>query len=143
MESELMSEQWEKWEPVTELASKYFIDSISDDVNCFRIILCESKNEKKKVEVVFEDSVYAYRSTYESFRNKTINTLEEQYGASFYTDWTFFKVNRSKYIHWLSEQSYGISSAQSLIHFCLLAVDSIVDVISTTEPIFRHFNGKE
>lgn len=129
-----MSEQWERWEPIRSLSSKYYIESISDSIKCFKITLCESDDERKKVEVVFEDSVHAYRSTDESFNLKTINTLDEQYGTKFYSNWTFFKVNNSEYTNWLSKQSYGIADSQPLIHFCLIASDSIVDVIAAYEP---------
>ncbi|MCR6106975.1 hypothetical protein HXA34_11810 [Salipaludibacillus agaradhaerens] len=129
-----MNEQWERWEPIKRLSNKYYIESISDSIKCFKITLCESNDERKKVEVIFDDSVHAYRSTDESFNLKTINTLDEHYGTRFYSNWTFFKVNNSEYTNWLYEQSYGIAASQPLIHFCLIASDSIVDVIAAYEP---------
>lgn len=129
-----MQENWERWEPVSGLSSKYYVESLSDTVEGFRVVLSDANDEKKKVEVIFEDSVHAYRSTDESFRQSIINTIDERYGTEFYTEWTFFKVSNSEYIQWLTEQSYGIAESEPLMHFSFLAVDSIVDVIAAYEP---------
>lgn len=129
-----MDENWQRWEIGSELSSKYYIDSISDRVDGFRILLSDANDESKKVEVLFEDSVHAYRSTDESYRQSTINNLDERYGTEFYGDYTFFKVSNSEYIHWLSLHSYGIAESEPLYHFSFLAVDSVLDVIATYEP---------
>ena len=105
-----MEENWQRWELGSQLSLKYYIDSISDRVDGFRILLSDANDESKKVEVLFEDSVHAYRSTDESYRQSTINNLDERYGTEFYGDYTFFKVSNSEYIHWLSLQSYGVTA---------------------------------
>jgi hypothetical protein len=63
-----VQENWEHWEPVFGLSSKYYVESLSDSIEGFRILLSDAYDENKKVEVIFEDSVHAYRSTDESFR---------------------------------------------------------------------------
>lgn len=129
-----MSEQWIKWEPDNDLSPKYYIESITDSLEGFIIILSDNNDKKKKVKVIFKESVHAYRSTDESFRQSTINILDESYGTHFYTEWTFFKVINSEYIQWLSKQSYSIVDSEPLIHFSFLSVDSIIDVIAAYEP---------
>ncbi len=129
-----MLEQWEKWEPVQGLAAKYYVDSIVDAIDGFKVWLSDYNNENNKVLITFEGSVDSYRSVDESFRLNTINILDERYGSKFYGDWTFFKVTNSSYVQWLSEESYGISDSLSFIHFSIVAADSIVDIIDTCEP---------
>lgn len=129
-----MEEDWQKWEVGSDLSAKYYIESISDSINGFRILLSDANDESKKVEVLFEDSVHAYRSTDESFRQSTINNLDERYGTEFFRDNTFFKVTNSEYIHWLSLQSYEIAESESIFHFSFLAVDSVVDVVAAYDP---------
>ncbi|MEV2911262.1 hypothetical protein ABNF65_22305 [Paenibacillus larvae] len=129
-----MEEKWGRWEPKVGLSSKYYVESLSDSIKGFRILLSDVNDEKKKIEVTFKESVHAYRSTDESFRQSSINIIDEKYGTEFYAEWTFFKVNNSKYIQWLSEQSYGIAESETLIHFSFVARDSIVDVIAAYEP---------
>lgn len=129
-----MKEQWAKWEPIKGLSSKYYIDSISDNIKEFRVILSDTQDEKKKVHVVFENSVDAYRSTDESFRLDMLYSIDKQYGTKFYAEWTFFKVTNSQYLTWISEQSFGITNNLHFIHFSFLAVDSVLDILTTYEP---------
>lgn len=129
-----MAEQWVRWRPIEGLSSKYYIELIEDNFNGFKIVLSDANDEKNKINVIFESSVHAYRSTDESFRQSTINIINEVYGIQFYSEWTFFKVVDSEYIQWLSAQSYSIAESEPLIHFSFLAVDSIVDVIAAYEP---------
>ncbi|WP_068786946.1 hypothetical protein [Paenibacillus phocaensis] len=129
-----MEESWGIWEVGNDVTSKYYVESINDTIEGFRILLSDANDEFKKVEILFEDSVHAYRSTDESFRQSTINKLDEQYGTEFYKDRTFFKVTNSEYIQWLSLQSFGIADSEQVHHFSILAVDSIVDIIAAYEP---------
>lgn len=116
------------------LAPKYYVDSISDSVSGFELVLSEVADENKRLRIVFEDSVHAYRSTDESFRQKTVQFLEEQYGCEFFSTWTFFQVGKSEYLQWLSDQSHGVLEAEYLCHFAFLATDSVVDVVAAYEP---------
>lgn len=129
-----MQEHWTRWEPISNLSKKYYIESISDSMEGFKVLLFEAENPEKKVLVSFSDSVEAFRSTNESYTFLTIDSLAEKYGSKFFSEWTFFKIENSKYLQWISEQSYGISESYNLIHFCLVATDSIVDIIDTGEP---------
>lgn len=129
-----MNEQWIRWEPIRGLSAKYYIDSISHTMKGLKILLSDAQNEQKKMMMIFEDSVEAFRSTDESFRRSTLYYLEQQYGTKFYAEWTFFKIPNSTYIQWLSEQSYGISDPLPLIHFSFLAMDLALDVIAVDEP---------
>lgn len=129
-----MAEQWVKWKPVEGLSNKYYVESISDGFDGFEMVLSDSDDEEKKIKVIFEDSVHAYRSTDESYRQSTINAIDKEYGTHFYSEWTFFKVADSEYTQWISAQSYSIADSEPLIHFSFIAVDSIVDVIAAYEP---------
>ena len=135
-----MNEQWTKWVPITGLAQKYYIDSISDNIKEFSILLSEYYDRKKKIKIIFENSVDAYRSTDESFRLTTMEKLGQKYGRSFYGDWTFFKVTNSSYIQWLCDESYASSYTSSFIHFSFIAGDSILDVVTNYEPKIEVIN---
>ncbi len=129
-----MQEQWIRWEPVKGLSRKYYVESISDSIEGFKIILFDSSDRRKKVHVIFEDSVDSYRSIDESLKFRDTYELHQQYGSKFSTEWTFFKVINSSYVKWLSEQTYGTVEPEYLTHFVLLAVDSMVDIINPVEP---------
>ncbi len=127
------SEQWIKWEPINGLSCKYQIDSVSDTIDGFFIVLSSTTNEKK-IKITFEGYLLSYRKTDESFRQSTVTFLEEHYKTKFYAEWTFFKVINSTYLQWLSEESYGFSDSVPPIHFSFIDDDSILDVVATYEP---------
>jgi hypothetical protein len=129
-----MIENWIRWEPIRGLSAKYYIESISDSIEGFQILLVDAKDENKKTQIIFEDSVDSYKRTDETFKHKLVCDLHEKFGRNFYGDWTFFKVTNSSYIQLLSEESYGISDSRPLIHFSLLGADSVVDIICDYEP---------
>jgi hypothetical protein len=138
-----MNEQWVKWEPIKGLSAKYYVESISDGIEEFKIVLVEAYNKKNKVQITIPDSIYAYRSTYESFRLDTLYSIDKQYETKFYSEWTFFKVTNSSYLKWLSEQSYEITDNLHLIHFSILALDSVVDFVDVCDPKVELIMSKE
>jgi len=113
---------------------KYYIDSISDNINGFEVVMSSSKNETDRIKVCFDGPILSYRSTDESFRQKLIFELTEIYSSDFYKDTTIFKVENSRYITWLKEESYEWSETLNPRHFCFLSVDSILDVVACDEP---------
>ena len=130
---------WTRWEPVEGLAMKYYIDSVSDAKNGFEIIFSKP-NDKNKVRVLFQDNIDSYIKTDESYRLSVIHELGKKYGKNFYGYWTFFKVENSGYLQWLSEQSYGLSNYRPLLHFSFVTADSILDVIAAYEPVIEIVN---
>ena len=52
-----MQEQWTRWEPIAGLAQKYYIESISDIIEGFKILLFDANDREKKVLVSFPNSV--------------------------------------------------------------------------------------
>lgn len=134
-----MEQVWERWEPTTEMSRKYYVNTISDNIIGLTIILSDSEDEDSMVSIVFDNSVHAYRSTDEGFRQKLINDIDEKYGTEFYSEWTLFKVTNSEYLEWISDQSYGIAKSEKLMHFSIVAADSIVDIIAAYEPRIERY----
>jgi hypothetical protein len=132
-----MDEMWERWEPTTEISNKYYVDSIIDNIQGLRIILSDAEIEDSKIEIVFDNSVHAYRSTDESYRQKILNYIDEKYGTEFYSEWSLFKVVNSEYLEWIYNQSFGIAELEELYHFSIIAVDSIIDILAAYEPIIK------
>jgi len=81
-----MAEIWARWEPIAGLSAKYFIDSVSDNFDGFKVILSEIHNRKKQVSIVFENSVDLYRNADETYRYQLVLELDEKYGEYFYGD---------------------------------------------------------
>lgn len=129
-------EEWMRWEPINGVEGKYFVNllSLSDDGLVIRL---SDWDEKKKIEVIFDGYVDAYRYTNDSFSFKIPAVLSEKYEKGFYKDWSFFKVVNSDYLHWLSEKSSGYADDFPFVHFCIMGGDEIVDILSRYEPEVR------
>lgn len=138
-----MNEIWERWEPVAGLRDKYCVEYIDDRIDCFRVRLYwDYYNDPKRVDIFFENSVDSYRRTEEMYRHGVVLDLDKRYGKEFYAPWTLFKITNSKYIKWLSDESCTISDHMPLIHFVMLAADSLVDIVTTYEPKVEHVTVK-
>ena len=135
-----MIENWQKWEPINGLAKKYYIDGVIDDFYGFKIKLTNRDNEKSKLIISFNESVWAYRSAEEGLRLLTMENLAQKYGANFYTEWTFFKVLNSDYLNWIFKESYNTAPGSNLMHFCVVAMDDILEIIADYEPEVKVHN---
>lgn len=120
-----MTEQWIKWEPLPGLARLYDIDKVSYTLEGLSILLSEfHENNAVKVRVTFTE-IEAHRSTYETFRIKN---------SKFHENGTFFKIENSEYVTWLSEQGYSNDNSSLLIHVAIATEDTVLDIIATQEP---------
>lgn len=126
-------EEWTRWEPIKDILGKYFVDSLILSDNGLAIQLSDWDKEKK-IEIIFDGCIDAYRYTNDSFSFKIPAGLSEKYGGEFYKNWSFFKITNSEYLAWLSEKSYEYSNDFPFIHFCIIGGDEIVDVLARYEP---------
>lgn len=60
--------------------------------------------------------------------------LSQKYGTNFYTEWTFFKIENSDYLNWIYKESCIANQSNELVHFCLMAMDDILDIVADYEP---------
>ncbi len=135
-------EKWEKWEPLSKLATEYYLDKVIDnDEIGFQIEFKDFKNRKKIIRFIFENWVYSYRYLEESFAINRYDQLSKKYGDKF-LNWTFFKVANSNYIRWLSQESGGLSDPRDLKHYSFLSMDSVLDVINDKDPIVEFVEEK-
>lgn len=125
---------WQRWEPLKGVENKYWLESLSTGRDGLNIILSGDKEANNRVRVLFKYGARSYMLTDETFQYKLICLLDEKYNQDFYGDWTFFIVNDSPYIKYLSEQSYSFSDGMPLKHFVLIAADSVINIVSDDEP---------
>lgn len=127
------NEIWSRWEPdVPNLACKYYIASICYNYEDFRVIL-EEEGGDHKIELLFS-AISSFCITDEGRRLKLYDKLSDSYGTDFYRSWTFFKVEQSEYLKWLSIQSYEISDICKVQHFALLGIESVLDIRPLLKP---------
>lgn len=136
-----MKEKWTQWKPISNLSNKYYIESIINDATGLTIMFVDSINKLAKLKMVFENGIDAFRITNETFILSTISYLNEKYGDQFYAEWTFFKVENSEYLKFLSEQSGRISDSYGVKKYSIITDEDSLDIVSTYEPKFLLING--
>lgn len=126
-----MAETWIQWEPITNLSEKYQLDLIVDTYQEFRLILSSIEIREKKIQVIFEESVSAYRSaTKNAWLESSIHVFPEKDEIN----WTFFKVLNSRYLSWISENTCGIYPQEGYVHFSFITTNAVIDVLNFDEP---------
>lgn len=128
-----MKEKWNYWNPIDRVGSGYFISKLCENVDCFEVILSHEGDDKDKIRILFEDSVWAYRSTYEGFRTELMGHLSNKYGSDCLGR-IFYEVENSKYVEWVMKESSGITENMNLRHFVIIGLESIVEVIDNDPP---------
>jgi len=96
------------------------------------------KIQKKKIKLKMKhDVIYIYRMSDEDSRSKLIDQLIKKYNENFVKNWTFFKVENSEYLQYLSKESLTISDYNNFSHFALITNDEIIDLVNSFEPIIE------
>jgi len=132
-----MSEKLIRWEPVKELKGIYYLDSTADTASSFELVFSDAIDENKQLQVKFSSRVKGFRSTYETFRERSLLDFYKKYDKSVYQDWTFFKLANSEYLAWLSDQSQGESEKWNLTHYLFTTMEFILDIVHNEEPVVQ------
>lgn len=130
----MLDEKWTHWQPIEALSKRYYLESITDDDEGLSLLFIEEKNQSNKLRLLFGYSADAYRKTYETYRSKLIHEVDEKYGGDFYGNRTFFKIENSSYVKWLSETSYNISDSHNFMHFAFFTDNFVIDVLALRDP---------
>ncbi|QQR49648.1 hypothetical protein IPF37_02285 [bacterium] len=138
----MVNETWQQWKPLEVAPKRYLLDCIIDVEEVLEIVLSDMEGNAKKIRIIFEGSVVAYRYTYETFRMHTLHMLKQRYGSDFYTKCDFFQVIDSEYLSWVSEQLHGVGDMASLKHFCLYGLEDVIDIIADCEPRVEFIDSK-
>ncbi len=123
-----------QWKPIEGLSERYFIAEFHETLDEFWILLLDINDRSSGLRVIFEGYVYSYRCVDEGCRVKTVSMLDALYGDQFYSKWTFFTVENSEYLRWLSNESDTWSDAVEMKHFAFITPDVIFDIAITYEP---------
>lgn len=127
-----MDMKFSKWQPNAEIGNKsYDIESITNDYNGLKITLVDEENVKIIIE--WEGVIESWCCSREEARFKFIASEWQQIRKK-YSNWSFFKVDESPYINWVYEEGGGFEEKESYIHFMIVTLNHVIDVISMSEP---------
>jgi hypothetical protein len=128
-----MKEEWTRWEPIKGISGQFYLDSLAFSEEGLSIELSNKLNFKK-IQIKFNNPIDTYRYTDESVCFGIFGDLSKKYGNDFYSTWSFFKINNSEYLQWLSEVSGKSINSLPFIHFFIKSSDEIIDILSPHEP---------
>ena len=132
-----MKEYWKKWLPTIDVARKYYITKLVENNDGLHLLLV-STDDKSKIKIEFPGYVHAHRYTEELAARSTIEAIRDERGELIASDWTFFIVENSAYARKIEVDSSEIYTASQLIHFAVVASDSLVEVITYLVPEIFH-----
>lgn len=131
----------EQWVPVIykALTRHNYVESLIYGNKSLRITLFDHEDEKKRIIISFADTVLLYRSTNESYAFERIDVMmKAKEDTTLYAENTIFNVINSGYVKELSLFSHTIAKNSSLLHFALIPIDWVIDVIATKEPLVEY-----
>ncbi|HJZ23831.1 MAG TPA: hypothetical protein VJ201_05200 [Candidatus Babeliales bacterium] len=133
-------ESYKKWDPLQTmpgLAGKYRIDVIHDSSEYFSVSLLDIQNQDHKIKFIWKDSLSISRKVDFSQNSRYLNNLKRTVAPELIDNWSFFKVENSKFLAWLSIQSDNWSDYMSFEHYHILGPDSLLDIVANYEPIIE------
>ncbi len=135
----IQNEKWSKWIPIQGLAVKYDLVSLThDNENGLILTLVDKACDKNKLKVVFPGWIAGYRYSDEAYAYGRIAHYFSRYTASYFCEWTFFKVTDSEYLKYASYMSFGMSDDMApLTHFVFFTTEFIFEVLAVYEPSFE------
>nr|WP_101123927.1 hypothetical protein [Neisseria meningitidis] len=117
---------------------RFYVDKIcvtEQDVN----ILASDRNYELNIEI-FIDNIIHFQITYESYKVKFSEYLFENKEKN---DWDrnpainyFFEIIDDGYMDWLKEESFDFFEKKYYKAYIFFFSDSVIEVISSTEPVF-------
>ncbi|HEZ7494477.1 TPA: hypothetical protein ACT9OM_001580 [Neisseria meningitidis] len=117
---------------------RFYVDKIcvtEQDVN----ILASDRNYELNIEI-FIDNIIHFQITAESYKVKFSEYLFENKEKN---DWDrnpainyFFEIIDDSYMDWLKEESFGFFEKKYYKAYIFFFSDSVIEVISSTEPVF-------
>lgn len=105
-----------------------YIEDIKWNFEGLKINL-ESEKCDSKINLLFNDTVYLYLNTAESYKPSCWIETEDDYYPFYYSE-------ESDYISKLKEEVDYIES-DKIIHFVIIGVDNIIDVLTSDFPVIN------
>lgn len=131
-----MQEIWKPCKPFhAEIIKKSHIVSISDDYEDLIIFLSNNKGSNVPwATITFLGPVSSYTALEGDFINGIKISIAHAYGESFLKSYSFFEIENSLYLDWVSKQSLSIIGLPYDKHFCIVLDCFIIHAIASNEP---------
>jgi hypothetical protein len=117
--------QYEHWEANDHLPDSFFLNKLHYEDGALIVSFKEfGSTEQRELKVSFKHHL-AYRVVSESGRLKSLDNVSLK---------QFCKTENSEFIAWFKDEALGIYDDRRLIHYAIVNLDNIVDIISEYPP---------
>jgi hypothetical protein len=123
-------EKYEEWKLVESLPDRFYVGSFRYEEGKLEIVI-DNFTGKKQVTIKF-NKYLTFRTTVESGRLKSLDN---------HTLKSFNKTQESDYISWFRDEGLGIYDERQLIHYAIVGLNYIVDIISEEEQCIMTVNS--
>jgi hypothetical protein len=131
-----MMETWKKWDPINDVSTKFYKESLFDSKGEVILVLQEEISGRKLI-VTFDRRILSYRNTDEGSLLEMLYYLEQNYGRDFYSKRSLFEIENSEYIKWFLKESSGIYTKEEVKHYVFLTSDDVIEILSTCAPTVK------
>jgi hypothetical protein len=131
----MMTERWERFEPMPNLAPKYSLKSIIREPFVFTLIMSNSLKPSERLCIDFPARVFAYKKAALHHKEQSLLSLGQKHSDSFLEKWTFFQVKNSHYAEWVAKESLGIFKIELLMNFTFITEEAFLEIITSQPPV--------
>ena len=121
-----MNESFEAYSTLPEIPSHSELKLLRDDLSEFQLLLTAPNELTYKISF---PNVLAYQLTDEGDRLRSMDYLNGK------AETPIGRINNSTWLQWFVEETLHIRDSDTLVHWCIVTPNSIIDVISEKEPI--------
>ena len=121
-----MNESFEAYSTLPEIPSHSELKLLRDDLSEFQLLLTAPNELTYKISF---PNVLAYQLTDEGDRLRSMDYLNGK------AETPIGRINNSTWLKWFVEETLHIRDSDTLVHWCIVTPNSIIDVISEKEPI--------
>jgi hypothetical protein len=120
------NEKYEAWNAHEILPVNFYLASLHHEGGSLKVSFKEvALSEQKQFEIAFSNYL-AYRVVIETGRLKSLDNGSLS---------PFSKTSESQFISWFKDEALGVYDDRVLIHYAIVNLDNIVDVISEFPPV--------
>src|SRR5699024_12048717 len=126
-----------KWMLVKGLPPKMYNNLLADGEEGV-ILNFSDENDTKRIIVKFDGNVLSYRNTDEGSLMKMLTFLDENYGSSFYGNWSIFKAADRKSTRLNSSHvsiSYAVFCLKKKTTCCKMRLHSNTALVNPDQPV--------
>jgi hypothetical protein len=124
---------FKKWEPVSDIPEKLFLEALHDDYEGFRLLFKGKSNNDKTLRVTFKTTL-VYRNIDEG---DIVETLKNSDGLS---HWCLYTLENSDLIEFFHKQNYGSYKSSKILHYAFYTPNDCVEILSEFPPQVEWLN---